>query len=187
MRDPGCGRILGPRGARDLAPAVGAAGTRSGSRPPATRRFPAGLRCLSAWPTTEAKILRSDIAAEIEALRREGSGEILAHARASLAQPLGRPDMVGESRLRIFPTRPEPGDRRSLSHRAGSPRSGVEHGVRSRNGRSRPVAGGADRRDHQRQQEIGRQVFEALESAGRWRVVYIDDMQKVLNSYQPDK
>ncbi len=41
--------------------------------------------------------------------------------------------------------------------------------------------------DHQRQQEIARQVFEALESAGRWRVVYIDDMQKVLNSYQPDK
>ena len=40
---------------------------------------------------------------------------------------------------------------------------------------------------HQRQQEIARQVFKALESAGRWRVVYIDDMQKVLNSYQPDK
>jgi hypothetical protein len=41
--------------------------------------------------------------------------------------------------------------------------------------------------DHQPQQEIARQVFEALESAGRWRLVYIDDMQKVLNSYQPDK
>jgi hypothetical protein len=42
-------------------------------------------------------------------------------------------------------------------------------------------------RDHQRQQEIARQVFEALGSAVRWRVVYIDDMQKVLNSYQPGK
>ena len=41
--------------------------------------------------------------------------------------------------------------------------------------------------DHQRQQEIAGKIFEALESAGRWRVVYIDDMQKVLDSYQPEK
>jgi len=39
--------------------------------------------------------------------------------------------------------------------------------------------------DHQRQQEIAGKIFTALESAGRWRVVYIDDMQKVLGSYNP--
>jgi hypothetical protein len=39
--------------------------------------------------------------------------------------------------------------------------------------------------DQQRQQEIGSKIFTALESAGRWRAVYIDDMQKVLNSYNP--
>ena len=39
--------------------------------------------------------------------------------------------------------------------------------------------------DHQRQQEIASKIFTALESAGRWRAVYIDDMQKVLDSYNP--
>lgn len=39
--------------------------------------------------------------------------------------------------------------------------------------------------DHQRQQEIAGKIFTALASAGRWRVVYIDDMQKVLDSYDP--
>ena len=39
--------------------------------------------------------------------------------------------------------------------------------------------------DHQRQQEVAGKIFTALESAGRWRVVYIDDMQKVLDSYNP--
>ena len=29
------------------------------------------------------------------------------------------------------------------------------------------------------------QVFAALESAARWPAVYIDDMQKVLDRYQP--
>jgi hypothetical protein len=38
--------------------------------------------------------------------------------------------------------------------------------------------------DQQRQQAIAAQVFAALESAGRWPAVYIDDMQKVLDSYQ---
>lgn len=28
-------------------------------------------------------------------------------------------------------------------------------------------------------------IFTALESAGRWRAVYIDDMQKVLAGYNP--
>jgi hypothetical protein len=35
----------------------------------------------------------------------------------------------------------------------------------------------------QRQQAIAGKVFAALESAGRWPAVYIDDMQKVLDSY----
>jgi hypothetical protein len=39
--------------------------------------------------------------------------------------------------------------------------------------------------DHQRQREIARKIFTALESAGRWRAVYIDDMQKVLDTYDP--
>ncbi len=29
------------------------------------------------------------------------------------------------------------------------------------------------------------QIFTALKSAGRWRAVYIDYMQKVLDSYNP--
>ena len=39
--------------------------------------------------------------------------------------------------------------------------------------------------DQQRQQEIASRIFTALESAGRWRAVYIDDMQKVLDGYSP--
>jgi hypothetical protein len=39
--------------------------------------------------------------------------------------------------------------------------------------------------DQQHQQAIAGQVFAALESAGRWRAVSIDDMQKVLDSHQP--
>ncbi len=39
--------------------------------------------------------------------------------------------------------------------------------------------------DHRRQQEVAGKIFTALESAGWWRVVYIDDMQKVLDSYNP--
>jgi hypothetical protein len=39
--------------------------------------------------------------------------------------------------------------------------------------------------DLQRQQEMVGKIFTALKSAGRWRAVYIDDMQKVLDSYDP--
>ena len=39
--------------------------------------------------------------------------------------------------------------------------------------------------DQQRQQAIAEKVFHALEAAGRWPAVYIDDMQKVLDSYPP--
>jgi hypothetical protein len=39
--------------------------------------------------------------------------------------------------------------------------------------------------DQQRQQIIAGQVLAALESACRWPTVYIDDMQKVLDGYQP--
>jgi hypothetical protein len=39
--------------------------------------------------------------------------------------------------------------------------------------------------DLQRQQEIAGKIFAALRSAGRHRVVYIDDLQKVLDSYNP--
>jgi hypothetical protein len=39
--------------------------------------------------------------------------------------------------------------------------------------------------DQQRQLATAGKVFAALESAGRWRAVSIDDMQKVLDSYLP--
>jgi hypothetical protein len=40
-------------------------------------------------------------------------------------------------------------------------------------------------RDTDRQQALGRQIFDALRADGRWQLVYIDDMQAVLDSYQP--
>jgi len=36
-----------------------------------------------------------------------------------------------------------------------------------------------------RQQEIADQIFAALRSGGHWPAVYIDDMQKVLDHYEP--
>jgi hypothetical protein len=39
--------------------------------------------------------------------------------------------------------------------------------------------------DQHQQQEIGSQLFRALESAQRWPAIYIDDMQKVLASFTP--
>jgi hypothetical protein len=39
--------------------------------------------------------------------------------------------------------------------------------------------------DLERQQEIAGKIFAALRSAGRYLAVYIDDMQKVLDSYNP--
>jgi hypothetical protein len=41
--------------------------------------------------------------------------------------------------------------------------------------------------DLQRQQEIASDIFAALRSAGRHRAVYIDDMQKILDSYNPEE
>jgi len=35
------------------------------------------------------------------------------------------------------------------------------------------------------QQEIGGKIFAALRSTGRYRAVFIDDMQKILDSYSP--
>lgn len=40
-------------------------------------------------------------------------------------------------------------------------------------------------RDLQRQEAVARQVFEALKAAGNWRLVLIDDMQHVTDSYDP--
>jgi hypothetical protein len=39
--------------------------------------------------------------------------------------------------------------------------------------------------DHRRQQEVADKVFDVLRAAGRWPIVYIDDMQKVLDHYEP--
>lgn len=37
----------------------------------------------------------------------------------------------------------------------------------------------------QHQEEAATQIFDALKADNRWKVVYIDDMQKVLGSYDP--
>ena len=39
--------------------------------------------------------------------------------------------------------------------------------------------------DQLRQQEVANKIFAALRSDGRWPAVYIDDMQKVLDRYDP--
>ena len=39
--------------------------------------------------------------------------------------------------------------------------------------------------DQHRQQEVADKIFAALRSGGRWPIVYIDDMQKVLDHYDP--
>jgi hypothetical protein len=38
-----------------------------------------------------------------------------------------------------------------------------------------------------RQQQIADKIFAALQSGGHWPTVYIDDMQKVLDHYDPTK
>lgn len=53
------------------------------------------------WP--ESTILRGDTAEEIDALRRHGTGEILAQGGASFAQSLARLDLADEYRLTVFP------------------------------------------------------------------------------------
>jgi hypothetical protein len=40
-------------------------------------------------------------------------------------------------------------------------------------------------RDTERQQALADRIFDALRADGRWQLVYIDDMQAVLDSYQP--
>jgi len=39
--------------------------------------------------------------------------------------------------------------------------------------------------DHRHQQEVAGKIFAALRLDGRWPVVYVDDMQKVLDRYEP--
>jgi hypothetical protein len=41
--------------------------------------------------------------------------------------------------------------------------------------------------DYRRQQEIASEIFAALRSEGQRRAVYVDDMQKVLDSYSPSE
>jgi dihydrofolate reductase len=53
------------------------------------------------WPQTI--IVSGDTVKEMDALRRQGRGEILAHGGASFAQSLARLDVVDEYRLNVFP------------------------------------------------------------------------------------
>jgi hypothetical protein len=39
--------------------------------------------------------------------------------------------------------------------------------------------------DHRHQQEVADKIFQALRAEGRWPIVYIDDMQKVMDRYEP--
>jgi hypothetical protein len=39
--------------------------------------------------------------------------------------------------------------------------------------------------DYQHQVKVADKVFNALRSQGRWGTVYVDDMQKVVNTYDP--
>ena len=40
-------------------------------------------------------------------------------------------------------------------------------------------------KDTHHQEEIGARIFDALKAADRWKVIYIDDMQKVLSTFDP--
>ncbi|MGN6176526.1 MAG: hypothetical protein ACTHPS_26780 [Streptosporangiaceae bacterium] len=40
-------------------------------------------------------------------------------------------------------------------------------------------------RDNRRQEEAAARIFDALKAENRWKVVYIDDMQKVLGRHDP--
>jgi hypothetical protein len=40
-------------------------------------------------------------------------------------------------------------------------------------------------KDIERQQALARRIFEALKALHRWRLVYIDDMQQVIDTYDP--
>jgi dihydrofolate reductase len=53
------------------------------------------------WP--ESTIISSDTVQGLDALRRHGAGEILAHGGASFAQSLANLDLVDEYRLTVFP------------------------------------------------------------------------------------
>jgi hypothetical protein len=39
--------------------------------------------------------------------------------------------------------------------------------------------------DYRNQLQIADKIFSALRSEGRWGLVYVDDMQKIMNSYTP--
>jgi hypothetical protein len=39
--------------------------------------------------------------------------------------------------------------------------------------------------DLRRQQEIASEIFASMQTAGRWPAIYVDDMQKVIDSYTP--
>jgi hypothetical protein len=40
--------------------------------------------------------------------------------------------------------------------------------------------------DQQRQEELAKKIFEALRAHGQWKAVLIDDMQRIVDSYDPD-
>jgi RibD C-terminal domain len=63
----------------------------------------AGSGTLKTTDWANSTILSGDTTEEIEKLRREGTGEILAHGGVSFARSLVRLDLVDEYRLNVFP------------------------------------------------------------------------------------
>src|SRR5215467_2711201 len=53
------------------------------------------------WPNS--RIARGDLTNEIDALKRESSGEIMAHGGAAFVQSLSRHGLIDEYRLVVFP------------------------------------------------------------------------------------
>lgn len=60
-------------------------------------------RTLASAEWADSTIRSGDTMEELDALRREGSGDILAHGGASFAQALARLDVVDEYRLTVYP------------------------------------------------------------------------------------
>jgi dihydrofolate reductase len=60
-------------------------------------------RTLPAADWAGSTIIRGDTAGELDALRRHGDGEILAHGGVTFAQSLARLDVVDEYRLTVYP------------------------------------------------------------------------------------
>jgi len=85
---------------------------------------------------SNSTILNGQTAAEIEKLRRQGSGEILAHGGVSFVQSLVHLDLVDEYRLSVFPYLAGYGRALFALYGEAAPAGArVQHGLRQRHRR----------------------------------------------------